>query len=165
MTRELGREYPELDDPSLFEHMVTMTLAQMEPVSGQLRRGQHAKATGCVTAEFRIVSDVPEDLSHGIFRRPGRAYRALVRFSNSQGTFEKDSVGTAHDMAIKLLDVAGARAMPNDSDTTQDFLMIDHPVFPFPDPKAYSETISRKNIPLIGNLVAAAHLVLLELTS
>ncbi len=65
-------------------------------------------------------------------------------------------------MAIKLLDVAGARAMPNDSDTTQDFLMIHYPVFPFPDPKAYSETISRKNIPLIGNLVAAAHLVLLE---
>ena len=40
--------------------------------------------------------------------------------------------------------------------------MIDHPVFPFPDPKAYSETISRKNIPLVGNLVAAAHLILLE---
>ena len=40
--------------------------------------------------------------------------------------------------------------------------MVDHPVFPFPDPKAYSETISRKHVPLIGNLVAAAHLALLE---
>ena len=40
--------------------------------------------------------------------------------------------------------------------------MIDHPVFPFPDPKAYSETISRKNIPLVGNLVAATHFILLE---
>jgi hypothetical protein len=40
--------------------------------------------------------------------------------------------------------------------------MIDHPVFPFPDPKAYVEPISRKDIPLIGDIVAAAHLLLLE---
>ena len=40
--------------------------------------------------------------------------------------------------------------------------MIDHPVFPFPDPKAYLETISRKNIPLIGNSLAKVHLALLE---
>ena len=52
--------------------------------------------------------------------------------------------------------------MPGDGDGTQDFLMIDHPVFPFPDPKTYVETIGRKNIPLIGNLVAAAHLIVLE---
>jgi catalase len=162
MTPELGREYPELDDPSVFEHMVAMTVKHMEPVSGQLRRGQHAKATGCVTAEFRIANTVPPELRHGIFSQPSRAYSAMVRFSNSQGTFEKDGVGTARGVAIKLLDVAGARAIPNDGDTTQDFLMIDHPVFPFPDPKAYSETISRKNIPLVGNLVAATHFILLE---
>jgi hypothetical protein len=40
--------------------------------------------------------------------------------------------------------------------------MIDHPVFPFPDPRSYLETISRKHIPLIGDLVAAAHLAVLE---
>jgi len=162
MKRELGREYPELDDPKVFEHMVGLTVARMEPVCGHLRRGQHAKATGCVTAEFRIASDVPPDLRHGIFSQPGRTFSALVRFSNSQSTFEKDGVGTARGLAIKLLDVAGTRAISGDGDTTQDFLMIDHPVFPFPDPKAYSETIGRKNIPLIGDLVAAAHLILLE---
>ncbi|AMY09243.1 Catalase [Luteitalea pratensis] len=162
MKRELGREYPELDDPKVFERMVALTIEQMEPVRGHLRRGQHAKATGCVTAEFRIVDDVPQELRHGIFSRPGRTFRALVRFSNSQATFEKDGVGTARGLAIKLLDVAGTRAVPGDGDTTQDFLMIDHPVFPFPDPKTYTETIGRKNIPLVGNLVAAAHLILLE---
>ena len=35
-------------------------------------------------------------------------------------------------------------------------------MFPFPDPKAYVETITRKSIPLIGNLLAVAHLALLE---
>lgn len=161
-TPELNREYPELDDPKLFEQMVELTVGHMKPIDGRLRRGQHAKATGCVTATFRVADDVPAHLQHGIFGQLGRTFNAIVRFSNSQDSFEKDGVGTARGLAIKLLDVAGARAVPGDGDTTQDFLMIDHPVFPFPDPKAYVETISRKNIPLIGGVLAAAHLILLE---
>jgi len=160
MIPELNREYPELDDQKAFEQMVSLTVGQMKPIDGLLRRGQHAKATGCVTAEFRIVEDVPSDLRHGIFREHGRTFIAIVRFSNSQGTFEKDSVGTARGLAIKLLDVVGTRAIADD-DTTQDFLMIDHPVFPFPNPEAYVETMSRKNIPLVGDLVAGAHMALL----
>jgi Catalase len=162
MIPELNREYPELDDQKVFEQMVNLTVGQMKPVRGHLRRGQHAKATGCVTAEFRIADDVPSDLRHGIFRQPGRSFSAIVRFSNSQGTFEKDGTGTARGLAIKLLDVVGTRAVAGDGDSTQDFLMVDHPVFPFPDPKAYVETISRKDIPLIGSILATVHLALLE---
>jgi hypothetical protein len=162
MKPELNREYPELDDPEVFEQMVKLTIGQMEPVAGSLRRAQHAKATGCVTAQFRIADTVPASLRHGVFAQPGRVFTAIVRFSNSQGTFEKDSAGTARGLAIKILDVSGPRAVPDDGDGTQDFLMIDHVVFPFPDPKEYVETISRKAIPLVGNLLAAAHLALLE---
>ena len=162
MNPELNREYPEFDDPEVFEQMVKLTVGQMEAVDGRLRRAQHAKATGCVTAQFRIADTVPAGLRHGVFRQPGRVFSAIVRFSNSQGTFEKDSEGTARGLAIKLLDVTGPRAVPDDGDGTQDFLMIDHPVFPFPDPKAYVETISRKSIPLVGDLFAVAHLALLE---
>jgi len=67
MTPELNREYPELDDPKVFEQMVNLTVGQMKPIRGHLRRGQHAKATGCVIAEFRIADDIPSDLQHGIF--------------------------------------------------------------------------------------------------
>jgi len=162
MKPKLNHEYPELDDQRVFKRMVELTVGQMKPVCGHLRRGQHAKATGCVTAKFRIADDVPFHLQHGIFRQIGRTYNAIVRFSNSQSTFEKDGIGTARGLAIKLLDVVGTRAVPEDGDSTQDFLMIDHPVFPFPDPKTYVETISRKDIPLIGDIVAAGHLLLLE---
>ena len=162
MNRELNREYPELDDPNVFEQMAELTAAQVKAVDGRLRRAQHAKATGCVTAQFRIADTVPAGLRHGVFEEPGRLFHAIVRFSNAQGTFEKDSVGTARGLAIKLLDVTSQRAVPNDGDATQDFLMVDHSVFPFPDPKAYLETISRKHIPLVGNVVALAHLALLE---
>jgi hypothetical protein len=162
MTPELNREYPELDDPKLFEQMVGHVVGHMKPICGRVRRAQHVKATGCVTAEFRIADDVPSDLRHGIFRQPGRTFSAVVRFSNSQGTVEKDGSGTARGVAIKLLDVAGTRAVAGDGDRTQDFLMIDYPVFPFPDPKTYLEALSRKDIPLIGDLVLAAHMALLE---
>jgi hypothetical protein len=162
MTPELNREYPELDDPKVFEQMVNLTVGQMKPISGHLRRGQHAKATGCVTAEFRINDDVPSDLRHGIFRQPGRTFSAIVRFSNAKGTFAKDGAGTARGLAIKLLDVVGTRAAADDGDRTQDFLMVNHPVFPFPNPKAYVEAMTLKGIPLIGDAVAAVHMALLE---
>jgi len=162
MTPELNHEYPELDDPKVFEEMVNLTVSQMKPVCGHLRRAQHAKATGCVIGEFRIANDVRPDLRHGIFRQLGHSFSAIVRFSNAKATFEKDGTGTARGLAIKLLDVAGERAVAEDGDTTQDFLMISHPVFLFPDPKAYVETMSRKSIPLIGDAVAAAQLLLLE---
>ena len=162
MTPELNREYPELDDPAVFEHMVNLTVGHMKPIDGQMRRAQHAKATSCVTAEFRIAEEVPSHLRHGIFRQPGQTFSAIVRLSNSQGSFDKDGTGTARGLAIKLLNVEGTRAIAGDAGNTQDFLMMDHPVFPFPDPKAYVETMVRKDIPLIGDLVVVAHLALLE---
>jgi hypothetical protein len=135
MKFELNREYPELDNPSVFQQMVDVTLAHMKPANGRFHRAQHAKATGVVTAEFRIANDIRSDLRHGIFRKPGSTFDAFVRFSNSQGTFEKDGLGTARGLAIKLLDVTGTRAVPNDEDTTQDFLMMDHPNLPLPKSK------------------------------
>ena len=146
MTPELNREYPELDDADVFDRMVKLTLAQMEPIEGHVRRGQHAKATGCVRAKFRIADAVPPSLRYGVFSQPGRTFPAIVRFSNSQGTIEKDSVGTARGLAIKLLGVTGVRSVPDDGDDSQDFLMVDHPVFPFSDPKSYVETISKRQI-------------------
>ena len=101
------------------------------------------------------------------FSQPGRAFSAIVRFSNSQGTFEKDGTGTARGLAIRLLDVAGTRAVPDDGGNTQDFLMVDNPRFPFRDPKAYVEIIKRKVMgadlsPKIGELSALAHMALFE---
>ncbi len=113
MTPELNREYPELDDPKVFERMVNLIESQMKPIDGHVRRGQHAKATGCVTAEFRIADNVPPDLRYGIFSQPGRTCSAIVHFSNSQELFEKDGKGTARGMAIKLLDVGGRRVHPS----------------------------------------------------
>lgn len=163
MTPELHREYLQPGEDEVFKRMIKLTLDQMEPIEGRLRRGQHAKSTGCVSAEFKIRSDIPAHLRHGMLGGdPDRPFKALVRFSNSQGVFDPDGKGTARGLAIKLLDVTGARALPDDRDRTQDFLLVNHPRFPFPNPEAYVQTMSLKSIPLVGNILTAGHLALLE---
>ena len=111
MALELNKEYPQEDEEEIFAEMVEETISEMKPIGGFIRRGQHAKATGCVTAEFQVVDGMPDHLRHGVFAEPGRSFQALVQFSNSQGTLEHDGEGTGRGMAIKLLAVSGARAI------------------------------------------------------
>lgn len=90
-------------------------------------RGQHPKQHGCVRADFIVEPDLPEALRHGVFREP-RTYRALIRFSN--GRQWDDTQPDVHGMAVKLLGVEGEKVLESEKDAqTQDFLMIDHPVF------------------------------------
>jgi hypothetical protein len=162
MVAELSKEYPRPNEAEIFRQMVEETIAEMRPIGGFVRRGQHAKATGCVAAEFRIADVMPVSLRHGVFAVPGRSFQALVRFSNSQGTLEDDGKGTGRGMAIKLHDVPGARALEEDTDRSQDFLMINHPIFPFPDPERYLNVIKRRNVPVVGGVLAFLHLSVRE---
>jgi hypothetical protein len=90
-----------------------------------VRRDQHPKHHGCVQARFQVDDDLPETLRHGLFQ-PGASYHALIRFSN--GKNDDDREGDAHGMAVKLLNVAPATGSDG-SGSTQDFILVDHPVF------------------------------------
>ena len=94
-----------------------------EAVNGLARRGAHAKAHGCVKAEFRVLSNLPEEVRAGIFREEARAYSAWIRYSNGFGKVQEDSAGDGRGMAIKLMGVERSQT------GTQDFIMINHPVF------------------------------------
>lgn len=86
------------------------------------RRDAHPKAHGCVEAEFRVLEGLPPHLSVGLFAQP-RRYQAWVRFSNGSGTPQRDAVGDGRGMAVKVLGVDQSRS------GTQDFIMINNPVF------------------------------------
>ena len=86
MNPELNHEYPKPDEARLIEEMVVTAVARMQPQDGRMRRGQHAKATGCVRGVFTIRDDVPEELRYGVFRQPKQSFQAVVRFSNSPKT-------------------------------------------------------------------------------
>jgi hypothetical protein len=111
-----------------------------------VRRDAHPKAHGCVKAVFAIDPNIQPDLAHGVFRA-GKSYSAWIRFSNGAADPTKpDFKGDARGMAIKLLEVGNTSIMPaEDGVVTQDFIMINHPVFFIDDPQDYLSLIKKIN--------------------
>jgi hypothetical protein len=96
---------------------------------GAIRRDAHPKTVGCVKAEFKVESNLPEELRVGVFKEP-RTYPAYIRFSNSSMTMQADSKRDVRGMAIKLVGVEGEKVLETEKDeTTQDFLVISIPRF------------------------------------
>ncbi len=112
--------------------------------SGPLfRRDAHAKAHGCLTADFHVRDDLPEELRTGVFVA-GHTYGAWIRFSNGNAEVRPDGSRDARGMAIKLVGVAGPKLLRSRDEanaTTQDFLMINHPVFFNRNPEEYESFI------------------------
>ena len=162
MNLALNREYPDPDEAKLIEEMVKVAVERMKPQQGRIRRGQHAKATGCVRGVFTIRDDVPGELRHGVFHRPVQSFQAIVRFSNSSETIAPDGNVAARGMAIKLLDVDGTPAIPGTSNRCQDFLTVNLPVFPFATPAEYVKFFEIRATPLVGDPLAAAWFALVH---
>lgn len=89
---------------------------------GPAPRDVHFKAHGCVKAEFHVLQ-LPDAMQSGIFTKAARTYPAWIRYSNGSGKVQDDSVGDARGMAIKLMGIESSQS------GTQDFVMINHPVF------------------------------------
>jgi hypothetical protein len=108
------------------------------------RRDAHPKAHGCVRATFAVEDALPERLAQGVFV-PGRSYKAWIRFSNGNSDPERPDVkGDARGMAIKLMGVPGEKLLPDESAAeTQDFILLNHPVFFIDDPGDYLTLIER----------------------
>jgi hypothetical protein len=162
MNLALNREYPDPDEAKLIEEMVKVAVERMKPQQGRIRRGQHAKATGCVRGVFRIREDVPDDFRHGVFHRPGQSFQAIVRFSNSSETIAPDGNVAARGMAIKLLDMDGTPTIPGTDNRCQDFLTVNQPVFPFATPAEYVKLFEIRAMPLVGDLLAAGWFALVH---
>lgn len=94
---------------------------------GKATRDAHAKAQGCVHATVTVHDNLPAAIRHGVFARP-HTYLAWIRFSNGSGEVQADGVPDGRGMAIKLTGVDGPKLIP-DEKFTQDFVMIDFPVF------------------------------------
>ena len=161
MNPELNCEYPEPGEAKLIVEMVRLAVERMEPRQGHMRRGQHAKATGCVRGVFTIRDDVADDLRYGVFSKPNQSFQAIVRFSNSSETIDPDGRLATRGMAIKLLDVEGTPAIPATGSPCQDFLTVNHPVFPFGTPAEYVKFFDIRAKPrVVSELVAGTWLAL-----
>jgi catalase len=105
-------------------------------------RGQHPKHHGFVVAKFTVLADLPEALKVGIFREP-RTYTCVIRYSNGASMF--DAAPDVHGMAIKVLGVKGNKALEEENQAdTQDFVLLDHPIFFAENPRALAEFVKAR---------------------
>jgi hypothetical protein len=120
--------------------------AQVAKTGPPARRDVHTRAHGCVRAEFKVVDSLKAELAQGVFK-PGATYRAWIRFSNGNSDMKwPDTKGDARAMAIKLLDVPGEKILPEDRDArTQDFVLLNSPVFMAHNAKGYFSFLERKD--------------------
>ena len=87
----------------------TAAIAERAKPDGLYKRDAHAQPHGCVTGTFEVQGGLDPRYRQGVFREPGRRYKAWVRFSN--GTQADDTAPDARGMAIKLLGVPGMKAL------------------------------------------------------
>jgi hypothetical protein len=96
---------------------------------GHAFRDAHRKAHGCVQAKFTVLGNLPPKVAQGLFATP-KAYNAVVRFSNGSGAAADDHTPDGRGMAVKIMGVPGLKLMDDEpTASTQDFVMINHPVF------------------------------------
>ena len=95
--------------------------------TADVHRAQHAKLlVGIVNAEFRVRTDIPEDL-RGEFLVPGASHPAVVRFSNCSGEIHPDTAPDLRGLAFRVQSPAG----------TQDFLATNAPASHARDPQQF----------------------------
>lgn len=91
-----------------------------------IQRGFHAKSHGCLSGTLDVAADRDPRTRFGIFAGPLEQYPVVVRFSNGVGWKQEDSALDARGMAVKVLEVPGAKYNADESNT-QDFLMTNSP--------------------------------------
>lgn len=126
----VGQETIPADEPAQIEELVAILRSIQEANDRRknpVPRNVHPKQHGGVRAELIVEPGLPPVLRQGIFQHE-RIYTALVRFSNAKQP--DDRLPDAHGMGIKVLGVEGGKLLERErTATTQDFLLIDHPVF------------------------------------
>lgn len=127
-----GEEVPAGERAALDEvkEMIRKQVTDDARKDGRAFRDAHRKHHGCVRATFTVKDGLPPDLAQGLFSAPA-SYPAFVRYSNGSGKAQDDHEGDGRGMAVKILGVKGARNLddPEEEGSSQDFVMVNHPVF------------------------------------
>jgi catalase len=93
-----------------------------------------------VVGNIEIKKDIASNQQVGLFSKPGKQYKTLIRFSNASVRLSPDlenGENGSRGMAIKIFDVDGEVLIKDKRANNQDFLMINTPVFAFPNVRSY----------------------------
>ena len=136
------------EEPVQIQKIIDLTMQTMlrrYPPQTKALRSVHAKDHGCVKASVVVNADLPERYRVGVFAAPGKTYEAWIRFSNATSSIDKDvnkdatnnDISSSRGMAIKLLGVEGQTLLDVPGENSQDFLMINTPMFAFANVAEY----------------------------
>ena len=133
-----------VQEANAIDETTSLTVKLLEkryPSPDQKLRGVHPKSHGCVSATFKINSDLAREFRVGLFAEPGKQFEAFIRFSNASALvgpdIDKDGKHGSRGMAIKVLNVGGDVLVDDNGARNQDFLMINQPMFAFANIEDY----------------------------
>ncbi len=135
---DLAREAVSPDEQSVtadFIAFLKAASAARHP-TGTIRRFNQTRASGCVEAEFTVVTGLADELKVGLFQQP-RSYNAWIRFANA--TTMSDREKDVRGMSIKVRDVRGDNLTRGID--VQDFVLNSHPVMMVPGPREFLELL------------------------
>ena len=128
---ELGREYPNPEEPEIIKAMVEEMEQQVDALyqDKKMLRQVHTKMHGCVKASFKIEPNLPGNLRVGVFKE-SKEFNAWVRFSNASTRPKADGKKDIRGAAIKLMGVSGEKILEDEKhEMTQDFLLMSSETF------------------------------------
>jgi hypothetical protein len=135
---DLARETVAPDEQAVtaeFIAFLTKASAARHP-SGPIPRFNQGRHSGCVEAEFTVVTGLRPDLQVGLFRQP-RVYAAWIRFANAASASDREK--DVRGMSIKVRGVQGDNLTPGSD--AQDFVLNSHPVMMVPGTKEFLELL------------------------
>lgn len=104
-------------------------------------RAVHAKAHAIAKGKLTVMDGLPVELAQGIFTQGG-SYEAIIRISTNAGDILDDSISLPRGLALKVIGVEGERLPGSEGDTTQDFILVNGPVFSAPDANAFLKNLT-----------------------
>lgn len=104
--------------------------------SGHAIRSVHAKTHGLLVGELSVLGGLAPEYAQGLFAQPG-SYPVVARLSTTPGDILDDDVSTPRGMSLKVIGVPGARVEGSEDAATQDFVLVNGPVFSAPNAKKF----------------------------
>ena len=104
--------------------------------SGHAIRSVHAKTHGLLVGELTVLDGLAPEYAQGLFAQAG-SYPVVIRLSTTPGYILSDDVSTPRGMSLKVVGVPGARVEGSEDAATQDFVLVNGPVFNAPTAKKF----------------------------
>ncbi|AYD05232.1 catalase family protein [Neorhizobium sp. NCHU2750] len=106
---------------------------------GYAVRSVHAKSHGIIEGTMIVNDGLPPEFAQGLFAGAGE-HKVYLRLSTNAGDILPDAISLPRGLAIKVVGAVGPRLPGADGDS-QDFVMVNGPVFQAPDAEKFLSSL------------------------